>query len=116
MRSGTQRAHGGDRRALHVERIQHTIRHVMKPIQVVVDEDLLARVDRSAKRLKISRSAAIRRFVEVGLEQEAMAGLAQKEAEAYARTPETREERAAFRSLERSQQRVMKELSRGDRW
>jgi metal-responsive CopG/Arc/MetJ family transcriptional regulator len=32
----------------------------MKAIQVVVDEELLERVDRSAKRLKSSRSAAFR--------------------------------------------------------
>jgi len=89
---------------------------MMKAIQIVVDEDLLRRVDRSARRLKSSRSAAVRRLLEAGLESEALAALARAEAEAYARVPESKEERAAFRSLERSQQRVIDELARKERW
>jgi metal-responsive CopG/Arc/MetJ family transcriptional regulator len=88
----------------------------MKAIQVVVDEDLLKRVDRSAKRLNSSRSAAFRRLVASGLEQEALSTLAQAEARAYARTPESKDEVAAFRSLARSQRRAMHDLARGDRW
>ena len=88
----------------------------MKAIQIVVDEDLLRRVDRSARRLKSSRSAAVRRLLEVGLESEALAALARAEADAYARVPESKDERAAFRALARSQKRVMDELTRADRW
>jgi metal-responsive CopG/Arc/MetJ family transcriptional regulator len=89
---------------------------MMKAIQIVIDEDLLKRVDRSARRLKSSRSAAIRRLVELGLENEALTALARVEAEAYARTPESRPERDAFRALTRSQQRVMGDLTRTDPW
>lgn len=88
----------------------------MKAIQIVVDEQLLARVDRSARRLKTSRSAEIRRLVEMGLEQDALAALARKEAAAYARTPPSKDDRAAFESLARSQKRVLDDLARTDRW
>jgi metal-responsive CopG/Arc/MetJ family transcriptional regulator len=89
---------------------------MMKAIQIVVDEDLLKRVDRSARRLKSSRSATIRRLVALGLENEALTALSRAEAEAYARTPESSQERAAFRALGRSQQRVMDDLARTDPW
>jgi metal-responsive CopG/Arc/MetJ family transcriptional regulator len=88
----------------------------MKAIQVVVDEELLERVDRSAKRLKSSRSAAFRRLLAVGLEQEALSGLARAEARAYARAPASKDEMAAFRALSRSQRRVMQDLAREERW
>jgi metal-responsive CopG/Arc/MetJ family transcriptional regulator len=88
----------------------------MKAIQIVVDEDLLARVDRSAKRLKSSRSAAFRRLLALGLEQEALSGLARAEAHAYARTPASKEETAALRALSRSQRRVLQDLAREERW
>jgi metal-responsive CopG/Arc/MetJ family transcriptional regulator len=88
----------------------------MKAIQIVVDQELLARVDRSARRLKASRSAAVRRLLELGLEQEALTSLARAEARAYARKPVSREERDALASLERSQNRVLDELARTDRW
>lgn len=83
----------------------------MKAIQIVVGEELLERVDRTARRLDLSRSAAIRRLVELGLEQEALAALANAEARAYARKPVTREERDALRALGRSQRRVLDALN-----
>lgn len=88
----------------------------MKAIQIVVDEDLLAQVDRTAKRLKSSRSAAFRRLLALGLEQEALAAMARTEARAYARTPASKDEEAALRALERSQRRVMKDLAREEPW
>ena len=88
----------------------------MKAVQIVVDEELLTRVDHTARRLKSSRSAAFRRLVEIGLEHEALAELARKEARAYARKPASRADRDAFRALARSQQRVIDELSRTERW
>jgi metal-responsive CopG/Arc/MetJ family transcriptional regulator len=88
----------------------------MKAIQIVVDEDLLHRVDRSAKRLKSSRSAAFRRLVALGLEQEALSALARAEAHAYARIPASNDETAAFRALSRTQRRVMQDLAREERW
>jgi len=89
---------------------------MMKAIQIVVDEDLLRRVDRSARRLKSSRSAAVRRLLEAGLESEALAALARAESKAYARVPESKEESAAFRSLAKSQRRVLDDLARTDQW
>ncbi len=103
------------RRRLHVEVDRHKVRH-MKAIQVVVDEELLERVDRSARRLKSSRSAAFRRLLALGLEQDALVALARAEARAYARTPESKDEAAAFRSLARSQRRVMRDLSGEEHW
>jgi len=88
----------------------------MKAVQIVVDEALLARVDRSARRLKSSRSAAFRRLVEIGLEQEALAELARREARAYSAIPQAKEDAAAFKALTRSQRRVLDELARTDRW
>jgi metal-responsive CopG/Arc/MetJ family transcriptional regulator len=90
--------------------------YIMKAIQIVVDEELLERVDRAARRRKSSRSATIRRLVGIGLEQEALAALALAEARAYRRKPETAEERAATRSLARSQQRVLDDLAKKERW
>jgi hypothetical protein len=89
---------------------------MMKAIQVVVDEDLLKRVDRSARRLRSSRSAAFRRLVALGLEQEALAALALAEARAYARKPDSKEDLSAFRALARSQRRAMQDVAREDRW
>ena len=88
----------------------------MKAVQIVIEDQLLRRVGRSARRLKSSRSATIRRLVELGLENEALGALARADAQAYARRPETEEERAAFRALTRSQQRVMSDLARRDHW
>jgi metal-responsive CopG/Arc/MetJ family transcriptional regulator len=88
----------------------------MKAIQIVVDEELLARVDRTARKLRTSRSATMRRLMQLGLEREAVESLARAEAKAYARKPTSQEERAAFRALAKSQARVAGELSRKERW
>jgi metal-responsive CopG/Arc/MetJ family transcriptional regulator len=88
----------------------------MKAIQIVVDADLLERVDRSARALGASRSATVRRLLELGLEQEGLARLAEEEARAYARKPLSPHERSAYRALSRSQKRVLDELSGSDRW
>lgn len=88
----------------------------MKAIQVVIDEGLLARVDRSARKLKTSRSAVMRHLLELGLEQEGLAALARKEARAYAKAPESKEDRDAFDALGKAQKRVLDDLGRTDRW
>ena len=88
----------------------------MKAIQVVLDERLLARVDRSARHLKTSRSALVRHLLELGLEQEGLAELARKEARAYGKTPETKEERDGFDALGKAQKRVLDDLGRTERW
>lgn len=89
---------------------------MMKAVQVVLDEELLARVDRSARHLKASRSAVVRHLLELGLEQEGLAMLARKEARAYAKSPETKEERDALGALGKAQKRVLDDLARTDRW
>jgi len=89
---------------------------MMKAVQVVLDEALLARVDRSARHLKTSRSAIVRHLLELGLEQEGLASLARKEARAYAKTPEAKEDRDAFDALGKAQKRVIDSLGRTDRW
>lgn len=89
---------------------------MMKAVQVVLDEALLARVDRSARFLKTSRSAVVRHLLELGLEQEGIAALARKEARAYGKTPETKEEREALGALGKAQKRVLDDLARSDRW
>lgn len=88
----------------------------MKAVQVVLDEALLARVDRSARHLKTSRSAIVRHLLELGLEQQGLAALAEKEARAYAKTPETKQEREAMGALGKAQKRVLDDLGRTDRW
>lgn len=88
----------------------------MKAVQVVLDEELLARVDRSARHLKTSRSAVVRHLLELGLEQEGLATLARKEASAYKKTPETKDERDALAALTKAQRRVLDDLARTDRW
>jgi hypothetical protein len=71
--------------------------------------------DECHHRRKSSRSAAFRRLLAVGLEQEALSGLARAEARAYARAPASKNEMAAFRALARSQRRVMQDLARGEK-
>lgn len=89
---------------------------IMKAIQIVVDEGLLARVDRSARQLKTSRSAVVRHLLEVGLEQEGLTALARKEARAYAKTSESKEDRDAIDALGKAQKRVLDDLGRTERW
>jgi metal-responsive CopG/Arc/MetJ family transcriptional regulator len=88
----------------------------MRPIQVVLDDDLLARVDRAARKRKASRSATMRRLLEAGLERESIAALVEAERAAYAKQPATREERDSVRALTRAQARVLDKLAREQPW
>ena len=88
----------------------------MKAIQIVVDENLLRRVDRAARRQRVSRSAIVRRLLEVGLERESLAALAEAERRAYAEKPLSAAERDALGDLQRAQERVLDELAREDAW
>jgi len=88
----------------------------MKAIQIVVDEPLLARVDRLARRQRLSRSALIRRLIASGLEEHQVAVLAEAERRAYEARPPSKEERAAHRALARAQERVLARLGREEPW
>jgi metal-responsive CopG/Arc/MetJ family transcriptional regulator len=85
----------------------------MKAIQIVVDEPLLHRVDRLARKQRLSRSALIRRLISSGLREEQIVALAETERRAYEAHPPSREERAAFRALSRAQRRVMDRSGEG---
>ena len=88
----------------------------MKAIQVVVDEPLLERVDRLARKQKVSRSALVRRLLASGLREEHIAVLAEAERRAYQRRPPTASERAALRELSRAQERVLERLGQEEPW
>ncbi|MBI3182823.1 MAG: ribbon-helix-helix protein, CopG family [Myxococcales bacterium] len=88
----------------------------MKPVQIVMDEQLLARLDRAARRRKLSRSAFIRQSVEAALSSDQLQALVEAERQAYRKQPLSAAERAAFRELSKAQERVLQGLSRGERW
>ncbi len=88
----------------------------MKPIQIVVGAPLVRRLDRAAKKRKVSRSALIRRSVEAFLAADAMSNLVEAERRAYAGRPASADEREAFRALSRAQDRVLRQLAREDPW
>jgi metal-responsive CopG/Arc/MetJ family transcriptional regulator len=88
----------------------------MKAIQIVVDQPLLDRVDRLARRWKLSRSASIRRLISVGLREQQLAVLAEAEERSYRQRPPSKEERAAFDELSLAQERVLERLGREEPW
>lgn len=88
----------------------------MKAIQIMVDEKLLTRVDRAARRRHVSRSAFIRRSVEAALSSEHLRALVEADRKAYEARPQTAEERASYRALSSSQARVLGELSGEESW
>ena len=88
----------------------------MKAVQIVLDEDLLAEVDRAARKRRSSRSAFIRESVAQTLAALSMQELVASERRAYRRRPQTADERAAFRALSGAQDRVLAELGKKDRW
>ncbi len=88
----------------------------MRAIQIVVDEPLLDRVDRLARKGGESRSAVIRRLLAAGLRDAQIAVLVEAERRSYRRRPPTSEERAAWSALSREQQKVLERLGREERW
>lgn len=88
----------------------------MKVVQIVVDEPLLDRVDRLARKRGLSRSAVVRRLLASGLREDPIAVLAEAERRSYRRRPPSKEERAAFEALSRAQERVLERLAREERW
>lgn len=88
----------------------------MKPVQVVLDEGLITRIDRRARREGVSRSAFIRSSLEKILRAEQLAELSAKERTAYGRRPATQEEKSATGALAAAQDRVLAQLDEEDRW
>lgn len=79
----------------------------MKPVQIVLDQDLLARIDRQARKTGVSRSAFIRASLEKVLRAERMQGLAEQERRAYARQPPGKGEKAGLKALASSGRKVL---------
>ena len=88
----------------------------MKPVQVVLDAELLEQLDQHARRRHLSRSAFLRQVVAESLQRLRMAELVEADRDAWAKHPETAGERATARMLTRSQASVMGKLSRAERW
>lgn len=88
----------------------------MKPVQVVLDADLLEQLDQQARRRRLSRSAFLRQVVAESLQRLRMAELVEADRKAWAKHPESREEQATARALMRAQASVLGKLSREERW
>src|SRR5438876_1034392 len=86
----------------------------VRPIQIVMDEDLLVDLDRSARRKRQSRSAFIRSAVAEVLRRQHYLELAERERLAYARKPVTPAERAGVRRMQRGSDRSW--ASQKERW
>ena len=79
--------------------IIHTIaRCIMKTIQITIDEELLQRVDQATQYQNLARSQFIRNALEAALRQIVIEELERKQAEGYARFPETADEFGAWTS------------------
>ena len=72
-----------------------------KQVLVQLDDDLIARLDRDAKRSKVSRSELIRNVLNAWFQARETARLEWQYAEGYRRMPETAEERAVSEALAR---------------
>ena len=88
----------------------------MRPVQLVLDEALLERVDHFARRRKVTRSAFLREALTETLDRLQIAEQVEAIREAHRAMPETKEERATARALQRSQGRLLRRLATGERW
>jgi metal-responsive CopG/Arc/MetJ family transcriptional regulator len=77
---------------------------------------LLSRLDRAARKHKLSRSRYVRDSLEAVLRAEHIRDLAEAERQAYARKPLTAAERATDSVLSRAQDKVLRRLAREDPW
>jgi len=59
----------------------------MKTIQMTIDEPLLAEIDQVVQSLNTTRSAFIRRALQLALQQQKIAEMERRHAEGYARHP-----------------------------
>lgn len=60
----------------------------MQPVQVVLDEELLAATDQAAKDCRLNRSALVREALRAYLEQLRIRQLERRDREGYARLPD----------------------------
>lgn len=86
----------------------------MKAVQIVLDEKLLAEVDRAVRKGHVSRSAFIRDSVTQTLGALRMRELVESERRAYLRRPQTADERAGFRALSDAQDHVLSDLGKAE--
>ena len=64
----------------------------MKPVQIMMDEHLLARLDEAARKQSQGRSALVRKCVEEHLRKRCIEDMDRQALDAYARVPQTPEE------------------------
>lgn len=88
----------------------------MKPVQVVLDEEMIRRIDRRARKVGVSRSAFIRDALEQILRGERLDELSAQERAAYQARPLTNDEQSAARALRGAQDRVLARLDDEGRW
>ncbi len=60
---------------------------MMRMVRITLDEELLASVDKAAKKLKVTRSACTRKALSEALRHLAMSALEQKHRRGYERQP-----------------------------
>jgi metal-responsive CopG/Arc/MetJ family transcriptional regulator len=72
----------------------------MKPIQVLIDENLVRRLDREAKRLRANRSKLIRLAVERFLQDQQRLALEEADRRGYERRPRRAAELDAWEGIQ----------------
>ncbi len=88
----------------------------MKPIQIVIDRGLLARIDREAHRQRVSRSAFVRDAVSRVLEAADLQAKIEAFEREYQRRPLTTEERRLSKALSRHAARMTDEPGQKETW
>jgi metal-responsive CopG/Arc/MetJ family transcriptional regulator len=88
----------------------------MKAVQIVVDSELLGRLDKAARRRHLSRSAFVRQALESVLGAEHMQELVDAERRGYAAKPTTADEERSTRALVKAQQVILAQLASEDPW
>jgi predicted transcriptional regulator len=89
---------------------------LMKPIQIVLDEELVSLVDTFAKQRKQTRSAFVREALAETLKRMKRAAAVEAIVESYRKHPLTKEERAEIRAMDRATARSMRQLDKEDPW
>ena len=72
----------------------------MKPIQLLIDEELIRRLDREAKRLRANRSKLIRLAVERFLQEQQRQVLEEADRQGYLRRPQRPKDLEAWEAIQ----------------
>ncbi len=88
----------------------------MRTIQIVVDAELLARLDALVRKRHVSRSAFIRQSLSAALEEARLQELVEADRRGYEARPLTAEDKRGLGALARAQARLAKKLGRGETW